>query len=561
MTLFAEVVAASGEVASTRARSRKVATLADLLGRVADDELPVTVADLTGEPLQGRIGVGGRTVAKLAVAPVPDDRPELQILDVDRAFTELAGISGAGSQAARDAVLTGLYGRATAAEQHFISRIIVGELRQGALAGVVTDAVAKAAGVPLAAVRRAAMLAGDLPRVAVIARRDGEAGLAGVRLAVLRPVQPMLAQTAESVGEAIDLVGGDASVEWKLDGARIQVHRSGGEVRIFTRNLNDVTGRLPGIVALVRGLPVEQVVLDGEAIGWGGDDGERPDRFQQTMSRFGRRGRGTKATPPEVGPAPVAPDALPDAPPVDPGDLTRSDLDGSGLDARFFDILHVDGEDLLDLPLAERLTRLEEAAGPWRIPGRITSDPTTAREVLDEALAAGHEGVMVKAAGSAYDAGRRGGAWRKVKPVRTFDLVVLAAEWGHGRRRGWLSNLHLGARDPGPPGGFVMVGKTFKGLTDELLTWQTGQLQALAVSGGNDQGGEPPGTAAPGVAGEPEWIVHVRPELVVEIALDGVQVSTRYPGGVALRFARVRRYRTDKDPAEADTIDALRALL
>jgi DNA ligase-1 len=403
-------------------------------------------------------------------------------------------------------LLTGLYSRATDAEQWFLGRLLVGELRQGALAGIVTDAVAKAADVPLGAVRRAAMLAGDLPRVAALAMRDGEAGLADVHLTVLRPIQPMLAQTATSVAEGLELVGGLASVEWKLDGARIQVHRSGDDVRIFTRNLNEVTDRLAGVVAMARALPVDQVVLDGEAIGWGEDE-TSPRTFQDTMSSFGR----------QTTPALLA------------------------LDARFFDCLHFDGSDLLDSPLTERLDALEQIAGPWRIPGAITDDPAVAQTVLDEALAAGHEGVMVKAASSTYEAGRRGGGWRKVKPVRTLDLVVLAAEWGHGRRQGWLSNLHLGARDP-DGGEFVMVGKTFKGLTDELLRWQTEEFPKLAT---NDVG---------------EFVVHMRPELVVEIALDGVQKSTRYSGGVALRFARVRRYRPDKSPAEADTITTVRAI-
>ena len=503
--LFAELVATSDEVASTRARSRKIQALADLLGRLDLDELPVGVAYLTGEPRQGKIGVGWRMVSRVEVAPA--DQPGLAILDVDQALTELAGTSGPGSQAARTATLTGLYGRATLAEQDFLSRLLVGELRQGALAGIVTDAVAKAADVPLAAVRRAAMLAGDLPAVAVVARRDGEPGLAGVSLRVLNPIQPMLAQTAADVGEALDLVGGEASVEWKLDGARIQLHRDGQRVRIFTRNLNDVTVRLPGIADLARAFPVDRIVLDGEAVGW--DDAERPERFQDLISRFSRDDGGVEIR---------------------------------GLEARFFDCLHVDDEDLLDRPLTERLDVLERVVGPWRIPGEITSDPTAAQKVLDEALATGHEGVMVKAAASLYEAGRRGGAWRKVKPVKTLDLVVLAAEWGHGRRQGWLSNLHLGARDP-DGGEFVMVGKTFKGLTDELLRWQTEQFPKLAT---NDPG---------------ELVVYLRPELVVEIALDGAQVSPRYPGGVALRFARVRRYRPDKSPAEADTIDAVRALL
>jgi DNA ligase-1 len=396
--------------------------------------------------------------------------------------------------------------------------------------------VARAADVPPATVRRAAMLAGDLPRVARIALGEGRAGLDAVGLTLLRPVQPMLAQTATDVAEALALAtagdpgdpggegrgdggdgdggdGGDgdglaglASVEWKLDGARIQVHRVDDEVHIFTRNLNEVTGRLPGIVALVRSFPARRLMLDGEAVGVG--DGEVPELFQSTMSRFGREG----------------------------GDETEV----AGLDARFFDLLHLDGDDLIDQPLADRLAALERVAGPWRIRGELTRSPDVAARVLDEALAAGHEGVMVKAASSRYEAGRRGGAWRKVKPVHTLDLVVLAVEWGSGRRQGWLSNIHLGARDPA--GGFVMVGKTFKGMTDELLGWQTERFLGLET-------------------GRDGHVVHVRPEQVVEIALDGVQVSTRYAGGVALRFARVRRYRQDKSPGEADTIDAVRALL
>ncbi|MGH9210649.1 MAG: ATP-dependent DNA ligase [Acidimicrobiales bacterium] len=515
---FAEVVATSDEVASTRARSRKIAALADLLRKLDEDEVPVAVAYLTGELRQGRIGVGWRMVSKLEVPPA--EEPTLEIHYVDAVLDHLAGLSGPGSQGARNTALTDLYSRAIAAEQWFLGRLLVGELRQGALAGILTDAVAKAADVPLAAVRRAAMLAGDLPKVAAIARRGGEAALAEVTLDILRPIQPMLAASASDVTEALELVGGLASVEWKLDGARIQLHRDREDVRIYTRNLNDVTIRLPGIVALARALPVTRIVLDGEAIGWG--DGEQPELFQDMISRFSSHDGGTRR-------AAVA-------------DPSTPDLVPQGLEARFFDCLHVDGEDLLDRPLTDRLDALERAAGPWRIPGIVTDDPTSAQEVLDQALAAGHEGAMVKAAGSTYEAGRRGGVWRKVKPVKTLDLVVLAAEWGHGRRQGWLSNLHLGARDPGGDG-FVMVGKTFKGLTDELLGWQTEQFKQLATSDTS------------------ELVVWVRPELVVEIALDGVQVSTRYPGGVALRFARVRRYRPDKSPADADTIDAVRALL
>jgi DNA ligase-1 len=545
---FAEVVATTAEVASTRARSRKGAALAELFGRLAPGEVPVVVAILTGSPRQGRIGVGWRTVAGIEAEPA--DEPQLEIADVDAALDRLAGLSGPGSQAARAAELRELLGAATAPEQDLLRRLLVGELRHGALEGLVTDAVAKAAGVPLDTMRRAAMLGGDLPAVAEIALTEGQAGLGAVGLTLLRPVQPMLAQTATDVAEALALVAGNAgsesaggggtrdgdstgdsvgtgggdstgdsvgtlaSVEWKLDGARIQVHRVGDDVRIFTRNLNDVTARLPGIAELARSLPADRLVLDGEAIGVGED--ELPRMFQDTMSQFGRQdGAGAAGIP--------------------------------GLESRFFDILHVDGTDLVDVPLTDRLAALERVAGPWRIPGVITDDPGVARRVLDDALAAGHEGVMVKAASSTYLAGRRGGAWRKVKPVHTLDLVVLAAEWGSGRRRGWLSNLHLGARDPDAAGAegrdeFVMVGKTFKGLTDELLRWQTERFPEIATE-------------------QTDFAVFVRPEIVVEIALDGAQSSSRYPGGVALRFARVRRYRPDKSSAEADTIEAVRALL
>jgi ATP-dependent DNA ligase I len=512
--LFADVVASSGAVAATRARSKKVAELAELLRRLDVSEVPVVVAILTGAPRQGRIGVGWRTVARLEIPPA--ETPSLQVGDIDRALDTIDELRGTGSQAARSEVLADLMGRATEPEQDLIGRLLVGELRHGALEGVLTDAVAKAAGIPLATVRRAAMLAGDLPRVAAVALTEGAAGLEAIGLTLLQPIQPMLAQTATDVADALTLAtgngdgaGGDralASVEWKLDGARIQVHRVGDEVRIYTRNLNEVTDRLPGIVALVQRFPADRLLLDGEAVGLSED--EAPELFQDVISRFSR----------QLEPVPV------------------------GLEARFFDLLHVDGEDLIDLPLTERQVHLERVAGPWRIRGELTADPKVAARVLDDALAAGHEGVMVKAATSAYEAGRRGGAWRKVKPVHTFDLVVLAVEWGSGRRQGWLSNLWLGARDPEDPERFVMVGKTFKGLTDELLRWQTERFLELEVS-------------------RDGHVVHVRPEQVVEIALDGVQVSTRYPGGVALRFARVRRYRPDKVPAEADTIDAIRALL
>jgi DNA ligase-1 len=464
------------------------------------------VAYLVGQPRQGRIGVGWATVARVEVTHAPT--PTLTVADLDRTISEIQATVGAGSAGNRSARLHMMLEQATAAEADFIRRLFTGELRQGALEGVMTDAVARAAEVPATAVRRAVLLSGDLAGVAQTALSAGTAGLAHVGLQVLRPLSPMLASTAASVTEALAAMAGPASVEWKLDGVRLQVHRSADAVRLYTRNLNDVTDRLPEVVDLVRGLPVAAAVLDAEVVGVT-EEGEGPHRFQDVMSGFGRE------------------------------DHTRREL---GMRPYFFDCLHLDGADLVDEPLDVRLDRLARAVGAYRIPGIVTDDAARAEAFLQSALTAGHEGVMVKAISSRYDAGRRGKAWRKVKPVRTLDLVVLAAEWGHGRRRGWLSNLHLGARDPDTLDRFVMVGKTFKGLTDQLLTWQTEALSARR-------------TAEKGI------VVHVRPELVIEIALDGVQVSTRYPGGVALRFARVLRYRPDKAPAEADTIDDVRALL
>jgi DNA ligase-1 len=497
--LLADLVATTEAVRSTRARSAKVTALADLLSRLPPEERHPATALLAGEPRQGKVGIGWATVVEAGEGVTPAEEPTLTVTDLDRMLDDVAGLSGPGSGTARVATVRTLLACATADEAELVRRLLLGDLRQGALEGIMADAVAKAAGVPAPLVRRAAMLAGDLPGVAERALAGGEAALAGIGLRVLTPVQPMLAATSATVAEAVAACG-RASVEWKLDGARVQAHRDGDEVRLFTRNLNDITARLPGIVEVLRSLPVSSVVLDGEVL-WGE---ERPAAFQETMRRFSNQRDG-----------------------------------GDGLGVWFFDVLHADGTDLLDEPLEARLDVLQRVAGPWRIPGTITDDPDEAAAVLDDALAAGHEGVVVKGASSPYEAGRRGSAWRKVKPVRTLDLVVLAAEWGHGRRQGWLSNLHLGARDP--EGGFVMVGKTFKGLTDELLAWQTEQLLARET-------------------GRSGIVVHVRPELVVEIALDGVQTSPRYPGGIALRFARVRRYRDDKVPAEADLIADVQAL-
>ena len=499
MTPLIDLVTASNSVAAESSRSRKVAILAELLRLLEPDEVPVAAGFLAGVPRHGRVGVGYATVHGLHVEPATE--PTLAVGDLDRAIDEVRGATGPGSAARRRAILEALLERATEDEADFVKRFFTGELRQGALAGLMIDAVAKAASVPAELARRALMLSGDLPRTAEIAMAVGEQGLRAVGLELFTPVFPMLASPAESVGDAVRAFG-RASVEWKLDGIRIQIHRSADEVRIYTRNLNDITHALPGLVEVARRLPVERAVLDGEAL-WMSEDG--PAAFQDTVSRID-----TEAAP-------------------------------AGITTFLFDLLHVDGEDLLDVPLERRAARLEAIASELRIPSVLTSEPDAAQRVLDEALEAGHEGVVVKDAASTYAAGRRGKAWRKVKPVRTYDLVALGAEWGHGRRRGWLSNLHLGARDP-RTGEFVMVGKCFKGLTDELLIWQTAQLLERE-------------THREGIA------VFVRPELVVEIALDGVQSSTRYPGGVALRFARVKRYRPDKPAAEADTIDDLRALL
>jgi DNA ligase-1 len=487
MTLLANVVQTSREVGRTSSRSAKVAILADLLRELEPAEVPIVAGILSGVPRQGRIGVGYASVYGLSLAAGGGEA--LTVGDLDRALTGIQATTGSGSAATRRQLLDDLFAHATEAEREFIQRLLTGELRQGALAGVMVDAVSRAAAVPAELTRRALMLSGDLPRTAATAIEVGEEGLRAIGLELFRPILPMLASSAESVADAV--AGFElSSVEWKLDGIRIQIHRRDEDVRIYTRNLNDVTLALPGIVASVLGLPVRSVVLDGEALGMTDDE---PATFRDTVVTF------------------------------------------------LFDVLHVEGEDLLDTPLLERNARLQAIAPALAIPSALTSNAGEAERVLDDALRAGHEGVVVKDAASSYAAGRRGKAWRKVKPVRTYDLVVLGAEWGHGRRRGRLSNLHLGARDP-RTNTFAMVGKTFKGMTDELLAWQTAELLQREV--------ERRGMA-----------VLVRPELVVEIALDGVQASTRYPSGVALRFARVKRYRPDKKPAEADTIDDLRALV
>ncbi|MET0765891.1 MAG: ATP-dependent DNA ligase [Blastococcus sp.] len=510
--LLADVVAASAAVAATRSRTAKAGTIADLLRRANADEVEPVTSWLAGEPRQGRLGVGWRTLAKMRGEPAA--APSLTVVSVDQTLTDLAATAGAGSAGRRDGLVTGLLSAATDDEQQFLVRLLTGDLRQGALEGVVLDAVATAAGVPAGSVRRAFMLSGRLPETAARALAGGVEALDAVRLQVGRPVRPMLASPGSSLDAALTDLGTDITVEFKLDGARIQVHKDGDVVRVWTRTLREVTDGVPELVERVRALPCGTAVLDGETLAL--DDDGRPRAFQDTMSRFGS-GVGGEA--------------------ADEGVL---------LSPFFFDLLHLDGRDLLDEPLHVRLDALagllaDEEHAALRMPGVRGPSPEEAAGVLDGALGAGHEGVVVKALGAPYAAGRRGQSWQKVKPVHTLDLVVLGAEWGYGRRTGKLSNIHLGARDPdgGEP---VMVGKTFKGMTDQLLDWQTETF--------------------PGHAREqPDWGVLLRPELVVEIAVDGAQRSTRYPGGVALRFARVLRYRPDKTAAEADTIDAVRALL
>jgi len=504
--MLSELVETTEEVAATSSRLAKIDALALLLRRADADEIPPLVGLLLAAPRQGRLGVGWRTLTALDVAHA--ETATLTIGDVDQALDALAAASGSGSAAARLDLLAGVAGRATAPEWDFLSRAMLGELRTGALSGVLLDGIARASDRPAASVRRAAMLSGDLGETARIALTGTAEDLDGVGLAVGRPVLPMLAATAATPTAALEITG-RASVEYKLDGARIQVHRHGDEVGVYTRSLADITHRVPEIVDIVRALPATDLILDGETLALDEDGGPRP--FQQTMSRFG-------------------------------AEVSRELL----LRPWFFDVLHVDGRDLIDEPLSTRLAELERVAGEWRMPGVVTADSADAEQLSRDALVAGHEGVVVKAIDSPYTAGRRGKSWVKVKPVLTYDLVVLAAEWGSGRRRGWLSNLHLGALDPDgefvEPGGFVMVGKTFKGLTDELLRWQTERFPEV----------ESHRTA---------HAVFLRPEIVVEIAIDGVQRSPRYPGGIALRFARVKGYRPDKTPADADTIQTLRALL
>jgi DNA ligase-1 len=499
------IVEASRQVTLASGRLDKIGHLARCLAACEPASVPTAVALLAGRPRQGRVGIGYAAL-RAARAVTAASTPTLTLAELDATLDRIVAVSGKGAAGERARLLQELFGRATEQEQDFLMRLLLGELRQGALEGLMVEAVAKAAALPVGDVRRAVMVSGDVGTVAEAALGQGGAGLQRFAIALFRPLQPMLAQPSESIADALGQLG-RAALEYKLDGARIQAHKAGDEVRVYSRRLNEVTGAVPEVVEAVLALPVRSAILDGEAIALRQDG--RPQPFQITMRRFGRRLNVAAHR-----------EQLPLAP-------------------FFFDCLALDEEPLIDRPAGERFAALAAATpGPLLIPRIVTAREDEAHGFVAQALAAGHEGVMAKAEGAPYAAGARGSSWLKVKPTHTLDLVVLAAEWGHGRRKGWLSNLHLGARDDA---GFVMLGKTFKGLTDALLTWQTERLLALEVA-------------------RDAWTVYVRPELVVEVAFNDIQTSPHYPGGMALRFARVKRYRPDKHAADADSIETVRAL-
>jgi DNA ligase-1 len=506
VALLADVVGTSAQVAANPSRLAKIGALADCMRRLEPDEIAIAIPFLSGETRQGKLALGYAQLKQAQRAST--DAPRLTLREIDSVFEELKAIKGKGSAGRRQAILQALFERTTAAEQDFLLRLIVGELRQGALEGVMVEAVAAAAGIPAADVRRAANFAGRIAPVARAALTEGAPGLEKFSIQLMRPVLPMLAQPAADAETALAGLG-QALLEWKLDGARVQVHKSGDEVRVFTRSLNEVTAAVPEVVAAVRAARARSLILDGEAIALRRDG--KPQPFQLTMRRFGRK--------------------------ID-DDAMRRELP---LSVFFFDCMLVDDVALIDRPLSERRALLERSVSAEHLtPSLVTGDAAQAAGFYAEALRHGHEGIMAKAPDSAYEAGRRGASWFKVKRAHTLDLVVLAAEWGSGRRRGWLSNLHLGARDPATDG-FVMLGKTFKGMTDAMLEWQTREFLARETR-------------------RDEWTVHVRPELVVEVAFNDLQQSPHYPGGLALRFARVKRYRPDKGAQDADTIETVRLI-
>jgi DNA ligase-1 len=520
--LFADLVATSAAVTDTRSRLEKIDRLAACLRQMPDDEREIGARYLAGQVPQ-KLGVGYAIVHEALNATPPAAAPYLTLGEVDRRFSAIAELRGSGSARARRDQLGALLALATAPEQQLLAGLAVGEVRQGALEGVVVEAIAKAAELPADAVRRAYMLAGDLGAVASAALAGGAAEIGRFGLTLFRPVLPMLAQTADSAEQALEELGGPVALEHKLDGFRVQLHKDGDDVRAYSRALNDVTAIVPELVAQVAALPARRLVLDGEAFAVREPDRERsiasaggagalsssgrPLPFQDTMKRFGKKGAALR-------------EELP-------------------LQLALFDVLLVDDQALLAEPTRTRIAALGQVAPQLAVPRLVTASTSEANEFYAQAIASGHEGVMAKALDAPYDAGSRGAAWLKIKKVHRLDLVILAAEWGSGRRKGWLSNLHLGARDPDR--GFVMLGKTFKGLTDETLKWQTAEF--LARETGRDG-----------------HIVHVRPELVAEIAFNDVQRSPRYPGGLALRLARLVRYRDDKTAADADTIDTVRAI-
>jgi len=504
---FAALVATSADVGARSGRLEKVGLLADILGRLSPDEIEIAAAFLSGSTRQGRIGVGWSVIRAASYAPAAST-PTLELLEIDGALERMAATSGVGSAGSKAEILRQLFSRATEAEREFLIRLLFGELRQGALEGVLLDAVGRASRIPATSIRRAAMFAGALSPVARAALVEGEAALTRFMLQPFQPVQPMLADSADDVEGALAELG-EMSLEYKLDGARIQVHKAGGEVRVYSRSLRDVTVAVPEIVAATQALAPRTLVLDGEAIALRAD--RTPHPFQTTMRRFGRK--------------------------LDVERL-RAELP---ITPFFFDVLLADDQLVVDEPQSRRVALLDEIVPrDYAVPRLRTSSAHEATEFAEAALVAGHEGVMAKSPEGLYVAGRRGSAWLKVKRARTLDLVVLAAEWGHGRRRGTLSNLHLGARDA-ERGGFVMLGKTFKGMTDEMLAWQTAALLGLEVA-------------------RDAHVVHVRPELVVEIAFNEIQESAQYPGRLALRFARVKRYRTDKSAAESDTFASVQSI-
>ena len=507
MTALATVVDTSRQVAKASARSVKTRLLAECLRSMNADELEVAVQYLSGEIRQGRIGIGPSALR--ACAAEAASAPGLEIIEVDSLLEELAAIRGSGSSARRATALRTLFGRATREEQEFLLRLLVGELRQGALAGVMIDALSKTLGLPLPELRRAAMYESNLGAIARVGLEAGAVGLQRFQLRVMSPIAPMLAQTAKDVDEALETLAGDVAFEWKMDGARIQLHKQGELVRIFTRNLNEVTSAIPEIAEQARALPSEQLVLDGEAIAFAPSG--RPHSFQTTMRRFGRK--------------------------LDVARLQQE----LPMRAFYFDCLRRDEVSLAEHPARERFALLAEVVPAAQlIPRLVTRSSDAAAAFYDEALAQGHEGLMVKSLDAPYEAGNRGASWLKIKRAHTLDLVVLAAEWGHGRRQGKLSNLHLGAFDTATQH-YVMLGKTFKGMTDAMLEWQTREF--LARESRHDQ-----------------WTVYVRPEIVVEIAFSDLQASPRYPGGLALRLARVKRYRSDKRVEDADTMDTVRKI-